>query len=127
MPVSRIPKTTSGKIQRHRLVEAYLDGAFNTALAELSALEGDTGEQADALGNSLEVMLHGICNEVIIDRKVGLDDNLFDIGVSSLALAQIHERIEEIHPGQMDIVDVFDYPSIRELAAFMAAKLEDAG
>jgi acyl-CoA synthetase (AMP-forming)/AMP-acid ligase II len=121
VPVPRVPKTTSGKIQRHRLVEEYLDGAFDPALAELRALEQGSNGAAGS-GDALESQLLAICNEIIIDRPVGLDDNLFDIGVSSLALAQIHERIEELHPGQMDIVDVFDYPSIRELAAFMQSK-----
>ena len=38
MPVKRIPKTTSGKIQRHLLEESYVDGEFDAELAELAAL-----------------------------------------------------------------------------------------
>ena len=32
VPVGRIPKTTSGKVQRHLLEQAYLDGEFDAAL-----------------------------------------------------------------------------------------------
>ena len=38
VPVKRIPKTTSGKIQRHLLEESYADGEFQAELAELAAL-----------------------------------------------------------------------------------------
>ncbi|MEE4172866.1 MAG: non-ribosomal peptide synthetase [Xanthomonadales bacterium] len=121
IPVERIPKTTSGKVQRHKLVEAYLDGEFSEALDRLaglaaSATDGELSEDA------FERSLQEICSEIVVDRPVGLDDNLFEIGISSLALAQIHARVEELYPGEMDIADVFDYPSIRELAAFLARK-----
>jgi acyl-CoA synthetase (AMP-forming)/AMP-acid ligase II len=126
IPVERIPKTTSGKVQRHKLVEAYLDGEFSGAiegLAKLSASKAEGGLSGDALERSLQE----ICNEIVVDRPVGVDDNLFEIGISSLALAQIHARVEELYPGDMDIADVFDYPSIRELAAFMAQKRNREG
>ncbi|HEX8782200.1 MAG TPA: AMP-binding protein, partial [Steroidobacteraceae bacterium] len=38
VPVKRIPKTTSGKIQRHLLEENYADGEFDAELRELAAL-----------------------------------------------------------------------------------------
>jgi len=38
VPVKRIPKTTSGKIQRHLLEESYVEGEFASELAELQAL-----------------------------------------------------------------------------------------
>lgn len=121
IPVARIPKTTSGKVQRHKLVEAYLDGDFNEVLQTLEGLSAPADGTPDQ-GDDLEQSLREICNAVVVDRPVGLDDNLFEIGISSLALAQIHARVEELYPGEMDIADVFEYPSIRELAAFMSAR-----
>jgi acyl-CoA synthetase (AMP-forming)/AMP-acid ligase II/acyl carrier protein len=126
IPVERIPKTTSGKVQRHKLVEAYLDGEFAEALEALKALASAKGG-GGLSGDELERSLQEICNEIVLDRPVGMDDNLFEIGISSLALAQIHARVEELYPGEMDIADVFDYPSIRELAAFMAEKRRREG
>jgi len=37
-------------------------------------------------------------------------------------LVEIHEGIEAAYPGQVDITDLFDYPTIAELAAFMQSK-----
>jgi len=120
IPVARIPKTTSGKVQRHKLAEAYLDGVYADDIAQLAGFT--QGPQADGEGDELEQALKAICNSIVIDRPVGLDDNLFDIGISSLALAQIHSRVDELYPGELDIADVFDHPSIRELAAFLESK-----
>jgi acyl-CoA synthetase (AMP-forming)/AMP-acid ligase II/acyl carrier protein len=126
IPVARIPKTTSGKVQRHKLVEAYLDGEFHSVLQELAAHEAPSNVE-EAGGDDLEQSLKLICNSIVVDRPVGIDDNLFEIGISSLALAQIHARVEELYPGEMDIADVFEYPSIRELAAFMTANRAGGG
>ena len=38
VPVKRIPKTTSGKIQRHLLEQSYVDGEFDAELKALAAL-----------------------------------------------------------------------------------------
>ena len=38
VPVKRIPKTTSGKMQRHLLAEGYVEGEFDAELQELAAL-----------------------------------------------------------------------------------------
>lgn len=121
IPVPRIPKTTSGKVQRHKLAESYLDGEYDAVLSELAALDQPAVEGAGQ-GDDLEQSIREICNAIVVDRPVGLDDNLFEIGISSLALTQIHARIEELYPGEMDISDVFEYPSIRELAAYMSAR-----
>ena len=55
-------------------------------------------------------------------RHIGADDNLFEVGISSLTLTKIMLAVEEKHPDEIDINDLFDHPTIRELAAFMAAK-----
>ncbi|MDX1499373.1 MAG: non-ribosomal peptide synthetase [Woeseiaceae bacterium] len=115
IPVSRIPKTTSGKVQRIKLVESYLDGEFDAVLAELApaAETGDTN--SDPLIAELEL----ICREFAKDRLIGPDDNLFEAGVSSLTLTEIVLAIDERYPGKMDISDLFDYPTLRQIAEFL--------
>ncbi len=50
MPIKRVPKTTSGKIQRHLLESEYLDGAYNAELTELRALRDAARGSAGASG-----------------------------------------------------------------------------
>jgi len=60
-----------------------------------------------------------ICREFSKERTIGPDDNLFEVGISSLTLTEIILAVDEKYPGKVDISDLFDYPTIRELAKFM--------
>ena len=124
IPVKRIPKTTSGKIQRHLLTEAYLNGDFDAVIAQLKTLQAATPTTPDthAEMNDFETKISEICRNTVTDKTIGPDDNLFEIGISSLALAEIHEQLEETYPGMVEINDLFDYPSIRQLAEFLRQK-----
>jgi len=117
IPVNRIPKTTSGKVQRSHLASAYLEGEFNESVAALKTEINDRAGELDADPLVREIEL--ICNEFSKERKIGPDDNLFEVGVSSLTLTEIVLAVEEKHPGKVDISDLFDYPTIRELADFI--------
>ncbi len=116
IPVARIPKTTSGKVQRVKLLEAYADGEFDAVLSEIAP--ADTGDE-DFDADPLVAELGRICREVAKDRKIGPDDNLFEVGVTSLTLTEIVLAIDERYPGKLDISDLFDYPTLREIAAFL--------
>jgi len=129
VPVKRIPKTTSGKIQRHLLEESYVDGEFDAELKELAALraaERGGGAEAGSL-NEIEDKLKTICDTALEGKRVGLNDNLFEIGASSLKLIEIHERIDHEYPGMVDLTELFDFPTIGELAQHLRSKLEGAG
>ncbi|HEX2790302.1 MAG TPA: non-ribosomal peptide synthetase [Steroidobacteraceae bacterium] len=125
VPVRRIPKTTSGKFQRHLLEQEYLDGAFSAELAELDRLRAQ--EPAARVGGSeITQQLRAICEQELEGRSIDPDQSLFDIGASSLKLIAIHERIERLWPGLVDVTDIFDHPSIGELASFIEQKLAAA-
>ena len=119
IPVARIPKTTSGKVQRSKLLEAYFDGEFDGVLLELKPEDSESVATDD---DSLVAELEIICREFAKDRKIGPDDNLFEVGVSSLTLTEIVLAIDEKHPGKLDISDLFDHPTLRDIAAFMREK-----
>jgi acyl-CoA synthetase (AMP-forming)/AMP-acid ligase II/acyl carrier protein len=116
IPVPKIPKTTSGKVQRVQLLNAYLDGEYTSLVEQMAPaeLEGD-----DLDDDPLVADLERICREFSKDRRIGPDDNLFEVGVSSLTLTEIVLAVEEKYPGKLDISDLFDYPTLREIADFM--------
>ena len=125
VPVRRIPKTTSGKFQRHLLEQEYLDGAFSAELAELARLRAqEPAVRVD--GSEIMQQLRSICERELDGRSIDPDESLFDIGASSLKLIAIHERIERLWPGLVDVTDIFDHPSIAALASFVEQKLSAA-
>ncbi len=123
VPVKRIPKTTSGKIQRHLLETQLLDGEFVADLAEVSRHSGGLQSGVSTAPDSVEARLLRICNAVLTSRTVGPDDNLFEIGASSLKLIEIHEQIDRDYPNQVDLTELFDHPTVAELARHLSAKL----
>jgi acyl-CoA synthetase (AMP-forming)/AMP-acid ligase II/acyl carrier protein len=123
VPVKRIPKTTSGKIQRHLLAQSMVDGEFDTELAELAALRGSHSGAAQVRGTELEGRLRAICEAALPGKRIEIDDNLFELGASSLKLIEIHETIDRDFPGQIDLTELFDHPTIRDLATHLQRKL----
>ena len=127
IPVKRIPKTTSGKIQRHLLEESYVDGEFDAELAELRTLRDAQRGPASASRSAIEDQLKAICDAALEGKRVDLHDNLFEIGASSLKLIEIHENIDREYPGLVDLTELFDFPTIAELAQHLEAKLAARG
>jgi acyl-CoA synthetase (AMP-forming)/AMP-acid ligase II/acyl carrier protein len=126
VPVKRIPKTTSGKIQRHLLEEHYADGEFDAELRELAALRA--AQQGPEVGSRTEIedKLKAICDTALEGKRVDIHDNLFEVGASSLKLIEIHEQIDRVYPGKVDLTELFDFPTIAELAQHLQSKLAQA-
>jgi acyl-CoA synthetase (AMP-forming)/AMP-acid ligase II/acyl carrier protein len=123
VPVKRIPKTTSGKIQRHVLEESYADGEFAAELAELAALRAAQRGPEAGSRSDIETRLKNICDLVLAGKRIDIHDNLFEVGASSLKLIEIHEHIDREYPGKVDLTELFDFPTIAELAQHLQAKL----
>jgi acyl-CoA synthetase (AMP-forming)/AMP-acid ligase II/acyl carrier protein len=123
IPVKRIPKTTSGKIQRHMLEESYADGEFDAPLAELAALRAAQRGPEAGTRSEIEAKLKNICDVVLAGKRVDVHDNLFEVGASSLKLIEIHEHIDREYPGKVDLTELFDFPTIAELAQHLQSKL----
>jgi len=115
IPVRKIPKTTSGKIQRAAMLSAYLDGEYDEVLGRLAPEISTEGVDDDSLVAELEL----ICREFSKERLIGPEDNLFEVGISSLTLTEIALAVDERYPGKLDISDIFDYPTLREIADFL--------
>ena len=124
VPVKRIPKTTSGKIQRHLLEEDFVNGVYAAELAELDALRAQLEAAGGARVTSTEIerRIKDIC-DAALDRNIDVNDNLFEIGASSLKLIEIHEQIDKLYPGMVDLTELFDFPTIAELSGHLEGKL----
>jgi acyl-CoA synthetase (AMP-forming)/AMP-acid ligase II len=122
IPVKRIPKTTSGKVQRHLLEKAYSDGEFDADIATLDALRA-AHAGSHVSGSELETRLQAIAEAALPGKRIEVTDNLFEIGASSLKLIEIHENIDRDYPGLIDLTELFDHPTIVDLAKHLQGKL----
>jgi acyl-CoA synthetase (AMP-forming)/AMP-acid ligase II/aryl carrier-like protein len=124
IPTKRIPKTTSGKVQRHLLEQAYIEGEFDADIAELGVLREAPGAATEGDATELETRLQSICETALPGKRIDVNDNLFEIGASSLKLIEIHETIDRDFPGLIDLTELFDHPTIADLAKHLEAKLK---
>jgi len=126
LPVRRIPKTTSGKLQRSALAAAYANGEFAAEVAEFDLAWAEAHSHGRAAAGRIEQQLKAIVDDTLSGKQVDVDDNLFDIGASSLSLIQIHEKIDELYPGLVDLTELFDFPTVAQLAKHLEKKLASA-
>ncbi|HEY0739356.1 MAG TPA: amino acid adenylation domain-containing protein, partial [Herpetosiphonaceae bacterium] len=102
-----LPLTANGKIDR-RVLPAPETGRDESA-APLVAPR-----------SSIEQAIAAVWQEVLDVERVGVHDNFFDLGGHSLLLAQVHTRLRELLRADLALVDLFRYPTISALAAYLA-------
>lgn len=105
--MDRFPLTKNGKTDRKALPEPLheirLAGEFSGASGEV------------------EKQLAKIWCELLDLEKVSVNDNFFELGGNSLKIIVLFGRIREIFGETVQVSDLFDKPSIRELAAWIEA------
>src|SRR6185295_18621375 len=77
VPLAALPFTPQGKVDRNALPAPEAPAAAAPALPE----------------SEMEVLLARLWREVLGLPSVGIDDNFFDLGGHSLALAAVHDRL----------------------------------
>ncbi|KQB41364.1 non-ribosomal peptide synthetase [Flavobacterium aquidurense] len=100
--IAEIPLTSNGKINRKALpaIDAA-DSAGRTYIAPESAVE---------------IKLAQIWQEVLKTERVGITDNFFELGGNSLKVVKILHRVNHEFNIDINIKNVFKYPTIQDLA-----------
>ena len=66
--------------------------------------------------NPLERQLRDIWSEVLSIERIGIHDDLFDLGADSLTITRVRNRLIAALSWELTIAMLFDKPSIAELA-----------
>jgi len=121
VPVRHIPRTTSGKLQRYLLAEAFERGDFDEVRAALAGLLSARSElEANESGATPTLRrLQKICAGFVTGHQLTPQTNLLEIDLNSLTLARIHEAIELEFPDRIDVTDLFDHPTLEQLAQLL--------
>jgi aryl carrier-like protein len=72
-------------------------------------------------GNQLEATIAGLWGELLGVAEVGVEDNFFEAGGSSLLLVQLHSRLQQVLGRDLRLVEIFEHPTVRALAAWLGA------
>lgn len=120
VPVIDIPKTGSGKIKRYQLSQMYDTGSFNSVIHTIKTISTNRNS-ANANGNfdsetKAEKKIREIFEFVL--GKHGLNPliSIFQYGMNSVSMMKIADRLQREFLVTIDINDLFECKTIRELA-----------
>ena len=102
-----LPLTPNGKVDRQRLP------APEPARVATAAVARPT--------NDLERSIVGVLQDLLGVAEVGIDDNFFDVGINSLLMVQASVRLRTVIDRPVPLVQMFQYPTARALAAALTA------
>jgi amino acid adenylation domain-containing protein len=111
--LDKLPLTPAGKLDRAALPAP--DGASPIPAAALPDAAG-AGRELRSHGMRTEAVLRRMWQRVLAREAVGLDENFFDLGGTSLQLLKLHAEIGAALGCDLSIVDLFRFPRIRTLA-----------
>ena len=111
VPLDAFPLTSSGKVDRRALPAPQ--GSRESAV-ETIYVDPRT---------ELERTIAGVWREVLKLDRVGTGDNFFDLGGHSLLAAQVHARLAEVLGRDIALLDLFRYPTVASLAAFLGGAM----
>ena len=116
VPVEKLPRTASGKIQR-----VLLKNQAIKQLSEKTAEQCKT-DASQTVMNETEKALIGFCQECLSEDgmlRIGRDDSFMELGFDSVKLMTLAERIGRHFQRQLDVTELFANPTVRSLAAYL--------
>jgi amino acid adenylation domain-containing protein len=109
-----LPLSPNGKVDRARL--AGLEPASESA----------AGPALSRPNGSTQCQLRDIVANALGRDGIGLEDNFFDLGASSLDLIRIHAKLVEAFGPVLTAVDLFGHPNIKAAAAKIDGEIDGA-
>ncbi|OAB42663.1 non-ribosomal peptide synthetase [Paenibacillus glacialis] len=124
VPVRRIPKTTSGKIQRYVLADSMRCGEFASVLAELYLLEQTleivpTEEIIVPPSTDSERKILSIWQKVLKRDRIGIDSHFLEHGGNSLRATYVAAQLQEAFGKDISLGELFQHHTVRSLATFI--------
>lgn len=110
IPIRYVPKTTSGKVQRFKIIQEYLKKESETS-KKIEKEENKT--QLNHEDNKLKIVK--ILNEFVDLEKEDYYRSLFELGCSSMQLLNLQSRIEEYFAIKLESTFIIDHPIVNEL------------
>lgn len=121
VPVRKIYKTTSGKIQRYKLAQMYEMGEFAEVIAQMDEARKEIACTCDSDNETSEVKnaVLKLCQDIFKEKNIGLQNSFFEFEANSLKLASLSAAIHEAFNVEVPLACLFQFSTIRELAEYV--------
>lgn len=132
IPVKRMPKTTSGKLQRFKLVQEYRKGKYLRVIEEIKKAEQrflpiePTTPTFDDEEKSREIQSFLVekASRLLETREIDLNRGLMDMGFTSLKAVRYQEMINSHFNVNLPISSIFDYPTIPAISKLILKEIK---
>lgn len=108
--LSALPLTINGKLDHARLPDPQ---------------KHTLKTRYEAPCNQVERTIASIWQEELRLEKVGIHDNFFDLGGTSLSMARVFDRLQITFGNRLKMVELFRYPTIATLAKHLSEDQSD--
>jgi acyl-CoA synthetase (AMP-forming)/AMP-acid ligase II len=116
-----LPRTSSGKVQRHACAAGFLAGTLQVVAR--SALCDQERPQLDspsgAPSSDLEIWLAEVFREVLGLDRFGVQDDFLELGGNSVHAAMLANRLQQKLGAIVPPVVIFEAPTIARLAQYL--------
>lgn len=125
IPLEIIPKTSSGKIQRFIFSENYKNGYFDSIVDKVKRVSKvlDDAKEKIIATEGTEKVISEICCDILNVNEISINDDFFELGTDSIKAAKIINGINSKLEIDINISELFNYPSIALLAGYIESKI----
>lgn len=122
IPVEALPKASSGKIQRFKLMEQYQKGSFDETIQSLSKVSlSNLSRKLKKPNNETEESLVQIWGHILKNSNISVDQSFFELGGDSLKAALVVHSINKMFHIDITLRDIFNHITIESLAEFISS------
>ena len=111
--LERLPLTPNGKLDRRALPPPGPD------------VVSEGGRPFVAASTEFERTVARVWQEVINVERIGVDDNLFDLGAHSLHIVQALEKLNRSLGADLSVTELFQYPTVGSFAKHLSRELNE--
>ncbi|MCL2841163.1 MAG: AMP-binding protein [Defluviitaleaceae bacterium] len=124
IPVSKIPKTTSGKLQRFELRSCYENGDYNEFIGNFLNQQRSLNILYESPENQLETLLCKIWSDVldIPEKNISMSSSFVTLGGNSVKAYKVHGEIERHLQEEIDTELLIKCHTIREMRIYLEAR-----
>jgi amino acid adenylation domain-containing protein/non-ribosomal peptide synthase protein (TIGR01720 family) len=119
LPVKNIPRTTSGKIQRYKLMEQYHSGDFNDVIKQLDAINHENSvNQAQYISSlpEMEQQIFTIWQQLLKGRIVDPANDFFENGGNSLKAVALQLQVLKQWNVDIDVALLYQNSTLAGIA-----------
>ena len=118
-----IPKTSSGKIQRHACKAGFLDGSLNVvaeSVTKQSLLKANTPSPVHQLSDIETWLVKNIAQRLgVAKTEIDIKEPFASLGLDSVQAVRLSADLEDYLKVKLSPTLIYDYPNISSLAAYL--------